>query len=248
MRTAIVDDLSADAETLRELICRWALEQGVALVPSPVVFESGEALLARFAPDTFDVIFLDIYMTGMTGMEAARKIREQDTRCQLIFTTTTREFAVDSYEVGAAFYLVKPFTYKKLAQALTRCGTELLEQSQCVAVPGTADQPPLFLHQITYTEHQGRCVEVHLLGGKTRTISMRQADFAALLLAYPYFCDCMRGILVNLEQVESLMTDHFLLADGTAVPVSRLKYREVREKYLAFTYARMRGGYADGKI
>ena len=123
MRIAIVDDLSTDAEALRKLLCRWASEQGIPLVPSPVILESGEALLAHFAPNAFDIIFLDIYMAGITGMEVARKIRELDTHCQLIFTTTTGEFAVDSYEVGAAYYLVKPFSYNELvsrAKALIR--------------------------------------------------------------------------------------------------------------------------------
>jgi DNA-binding LytR/AlgR family response regulator len=243
MRIAIVDDLSADAEKLREFICRWAQEQGIFLVPAPVVFESGEALLAGFALDSFDVIFLDIYMSGMTGMEAAKKIREQDYACQLIFTTATREFAVDSYDVAAAFYLVKPYSYEKLAQALTRCDAELLEQKQCVMVPGTAGQQPLLLHQITHTEYYGRCVEVHLTSGEKLTVPMRQADFTALLLAYPYFCDCTRGVLVNLEQAENLLADRFLLKNGTSVPVSRLKYQKVREQFLTFTYAQMRGGH-----
>ena len=243
MRIAIADDLSADAGKLREFICRWAREQGIVLVPAPAVFESGEALLAGFAPDTFDVFFLDIYMSGMTGMEGAKKIREQDDACQLIFTTTTKEFAVDSYDVSAAFYLVKPYSYEKLAQALTRCGAKLLEQNQCVMVPGAAGQQPLLLHQITHTEYCGRCVEVHITSGEKITVPMRQADFAALLLDYPYFCDCTRGVLVNFEQVEELLADRFLLKNGTAVPISRLKYREVREQFLAFTYARMRGGH-----
>ena len=243
MRIAIVDDLSADAGKLMGFICRWAQEQGIFLVPAPAVFESGETLLAGFAPNTFDVVFLDIYMSGMTGMEAAKKIREQDDACQLIFTTTTREFAVDSYDVAAAFYLVKPYSYEKLAQALTRCGAEILEQSQCVMVPGAAGQQPLPLHRITHTEYCRRCVEVHLTSGEKLTVPMRQADFAALLLAYPYFCDCTRGVLVNLEQAENLLADRFLLKNGTAVPVSRLKYREVREQFLAFTYAQMRGGH-----
>ena len=68
---------------------------------------------------------------------------------------------------------------------------------------------------------------------------MRQADFAALLLAYPYFCDCTRGVLVNLEQVGNLLADRFLLKNGAAVSISRLKYQKVREQFLAFTYARM---------
>lgn len=54
MRIAIVDDLSTDSEALRKLLCRWASEQGIPLVPSPVILESGEALLAHFAPNAFD--------------------------------------------------------------------------------------------------------------------------------------------------------------------------------------------------
>lgn len=86
-------------------------------------------------------------------------------------------------------------------------------------------------------------MEVHLTSGEKITVSMRQSDFAALLLDYPYFCDCTRGVLVNFEQVEELLADRFLLKNGTAVPISRLKYREVREQFLAFTYARMREGH-----
>ena len=97
-------------------------------------------------------------MTGITGMEVARKIREQDTHCQLIFTTTTGEFAVDSYEVGAAYYLVKPFSYENLTQALSRCSAELLEQSQCVIIPGATEQPPLpsnYLYRIPKSQCRG---------------------------------------------------------------------------------------------
>ena len=70
---------------------------------------------------------------------------------------------------------------------------------------------------------------------------MSQGDFAALLLAFPYFCDCMKGMLVNLEAVDKLLEDRFLLKSGETVPISRLKYRQVRERFLAYTYARVRG-------
>ena len=94
MRIAIVDDLFTDAEALRKFLCRWASEQGIPLVPSPVILESGEALLAHFAPNAFDIIFLDIYMAGITGMEVARKMRELGTQFERRFTTTTGALAV----------------------------------------------------------------------------------------------------------------------------------------------------------
>ena len=70
---------------------------------------------------------------------------------------------------------------------------------------------------------------------------MSQRDFSALLLPYPYFCDCIKGVLVNLEAVDKLLEDRFLLRGGVSIPISRLKYREVREQFLRFSYARVRG-------
>ena len=127
---------------------------------------------------------------------------------------------------------------ERLAQARERCGAKLLEQGQSLPLP---DWDRLYLHPIAYTEFQNRRVVVHNQDSSRREIAMSQGDFAALLLAFPYFCDCMKGMLVNLEAVDKLLEDRFLLKDGGTVPISRLKYRQVRERFLAYTYARVRG-------
>ena len=241
MKVAIVDDWPKDLQRLERQIRRWAEHWQISLVPPPACYSSGEAFLADFAPERFDIVFLDIYMEGLTGMEAARKLREQDTHCRLIFTTSSADFAVDSYEVDAAYYLVKPFSEEKLWAALNRCNTELLEQQQYLTVPDKRGGQRLYLHQIAYTEYERRRVCVHNRDGSLCYIPMNQREFSALLLDYPYFCDCMRGILVNLEAVEQLGEDHFLLRGGQRVPISRLKYREVRERFLNFLYAKARG-------
>lgn len=240
MRVAIVDNLPNDVETLRQGVERWADENRVSLNPPPALFQSGEALMAGFSEGLYDIVFLDIYMDGMTGMEAARKIREKDAACRLIFTTISAAFAVDSYEVDSSYYLVKPYGYEKLCQALGRCDASLLERGQSVNVPGPVKR--LRLHSIAYTEYGSRRVHVHYQNGETFSIPMSQGEFAALLLQYPYFCDCMKGVLVNFEAVDKLMEDHFLLQGGVRIPISRLKYRETREKFLEFSYACTRGG------
>ena len=73
-------------------------------------YESGEIFLeaARKAP--FTAAFLDIYMDGMTGMEAAKKLRKTDTDCLLVFITTSTDHALEGFQVRALHYLVKPFT------------------------------------------------------------------------------------------------------------------------------------------
>lgn len=239
MRIAIVDDAAEDLKALEAGVRRWAEEKGIPLIPPPALFENGEALLDDFARDTYDVIFLDIFMDGIGGMEVARRIRETDSVCRLVFTTASPEFAVESYEVDSSYYLVKPFGSEKLAAALDRCGAAFLERMQSIAVP---DGERLLLHQIAYTEFVSRKVLVHFKDGGQRAINMKQSDFSVLLLQYPYFCDCMKGILVNFEAVEKLTEDSFLLYGGQRAPISRLKYRAVREQFLDYTYTLARGG------
>ena len=243
MRIAVVEDLDADFTVIENFIAEWAGEHQVPLVPASVRFSCGEDFLSSFSAGKFDLIFLDIYMADINGMETARWIRKSDASCQVIFTTTTTDFAVQSYEVGASGYLVKPLTRDKFNQTMNRCRVKSLEHAQSVIVPGEGGKIPLFLHQITYTEYQRRYALVHLQNGDSLKILMRDADFSGLLLEYPYFCSCIRGILVNFEAVSSLSGTHFRLTDGTSVPISRSRYEEVKEQFFSFSFARTRGGH-----
>ncbi len=240
MRIAIAEDKKEDADHLTDGISRWALDHQIPLIPHPVLFADGESLLDQFQAGSYDIIFLDIFMNGINGMETAQAIRKTDPYCRLIFTTISDGYAVDSYDVESSGYLLKPYSYEKLSQALIRCNADLIEQSQYVTVPDKNGIHKLFLHQITWTEYADRQICVHVANGEAQYIRMRQREFASLLLQYPYFCDCMKGILVNLESVENLTENCLRLQDGTVLPVSRLKYPAVRQKYLDFAYSSVR--------
>ncbi len=241
MRIAIVDDLAEDSQKLREDICRWAGETQTPLIPPPALFDSGEALLDNLKENSFDVIFLDIYMKGMNGMDTARLIRKKDQSCRLLFTTLTPDFAVESYDVDSSYYLLKPYTYEKLSSALARCDAAAIEQGQFITIPGRSGEEKLYLHDIVYTEYANRRVNVYMKDGTCCPVAMRQKDFADALLKYPYFCDCIKGMLVNFEMVEQLKKDLFLLRGGMCIPISRLKYQNVRERFLKYSYSQTRG-------
>lgn len=236
MRIAITEDCQDDGICLISGISRWAAEHHIPLVPSPILYQSGEALLEHFSKGTYDIIFLDIFTEGMNGMETARRIRETDDACCLIFVTSSADYAVDSYDVNSAGYLLKPYNYQKLSQALTRCNTGLLEQNQSLTIAGKHGNLKLLLHQIMWTEYVNRQICVHLKDGSEQYIRMRQNEFASMLLTYPYFCDCMKGILVNFEFVKNIQERCFQLEDGHLLPISRLKYRDVHEKFLEYSY------------
>lgn len=234
LRIAILDDISDDRQTLRDYVVRWAEETGVSLNPDPLLVDSGEALLDAFIPDVFDVIFLDIYLGGFNGVETARRIRRLDNRCCLVFSSSSPDFATDSYEVNASWYLIKPYGYEKVKQALDRCSEILLEKARFISVPGQNGQMRLPLHQIAWTEYENRKILVHFKDGSHTYVMLRQGDMASVLLCHPYFCDCMKGLIVNFEAVEKLLDNGFLLQDGHTLPISRLKYRAVRERFLDY--------------
>ena len=105
MRIAIVDDIKAEQEFLGRCLNRYCTEQ---LVPcEAATFDSGSAFIKNGIFD-YDLIFLDIYMPGLNGLDTAARIRETNKDVLLIFTTTSADFAVKSYRVRAFDYLVKP--------------------------------------------------------------------------------------------------------------------------------------------
>lgn len=248
LHIAILDDASADRETLLDYTVRWAEEAGVPLNPSPLLVDSGEGLLNAFVPGLFDVTFLDIYLNGFSGVETARRIRRLDDQCCLVFSSSSPDFATDSYEVNASWYLLKPYSYEKVKQALDRCSQALLEKAHFISVPGQNSQLRLPLHQIAWTEYENRKILVHFKDGSHTYVMLRQGEMAAALLCYPYFCDCMKGLIVNLEAVEQLLDNCFLLRDGHTLPISRLKYRAVREQFLNYSYTQVRDWGGDTRI
>lgn len=242
MRIAIVDDRADDRAKLDASVRRWAELNGVPLTPPPALFESGEAFMSVFLKDMYDVVFLDIYMDGITGMDVARNIRKVDRTVRIIFITTSTEFAVDSYDVDSSYYMVKPYSDEKLAIAFERCGTLLIEKEQSIWLPGAHGKERLVLHNVEYAEYNRRRICVYLMDGGQMTVSMNWNEFAEQMLVYPYFCDCMKGMLVNFEAVEKLTDDSFIMKGGARLPISRLKYRSVREKFFDWSFAQARGG------
>lgn len=108
MRIAIVDDFAAERTLLKDRLTRQLHRRNVQA--DILEYGSGEEFLAAARTQPFTAAFLDIYMNGMTGMEAAKELRKTDAGCLLVFTTTSTDHALEGFQVRALHYLVKPFT------------------------------------------------------------------------------------------------------------------------------------------
>ena len=118
MRLALVDDDAEIRSLLRAYVQRYNTEYGTAI--STYDFTRGSDLLHNYERGVFDVIFLDIEMPGINGMETATQIRRIDDAVALVFVTHLAQFAVQGYEVQASDYIIKPLSYFDFAMKITR--------------------------------------------------------------------------------------------------------------------------------
>lgn len=124
MRIAYCEDEAAQAQLVRTMIEQWAkCRQESAEV---VLFESAEEFLFKNDDFPYDIVFLDIAMRQINGVELARTIRKKDKKLPIAFLTADKAFAIEGYEVHAIRYLLKPITAEKLESFLD----ELLAEQQ----------------------------------------------------------------------------------------------------------------------
>lgn len=115
---AICDDDIDEIKIISTFVSKNIKELNISF--KITVFNEGQDLIEHIssAKENFDIIFLDIYMKASQGIDIARKIREFDEECKIIFITSSREHAIDSYEVRAVYYILKPIDEEKLSTAI----------------------------------------------------------------------------------------------------------------------------------
>lgn len=107
-KVAVVDDDVRESATLKKYLSDYAEEEGVEINVS--AYSDGAAFLDGFK-SVFDIVFMDIDMPNLDGLNAARKLRETDGDVVLIFVTNLAQYAIKGYEVNALDYLLKPLSY-----------------------------------------------------------------------------------------------------------------------------------------
>lgn len=236
MKIALVDDDALTRERLAGLISRqlFAMDDYTHRIDR---YESGEEFLSLWSAGSHDLIVLDIFMGGMLGIDVARKVRESDRDARIVFCTSSNDFACESYEVGAHYYLHKPFTEESIKRMLDRLDIEILELIRAVTLP---DGQAIVLRNILYTQYSGHTVEIHSKKRDTIRSRLTQGELETLLCEQPYLYCCSKGVIVNFHEVERMGDDTFTLSDGSVVPISRRKAKAVSDAYTRFRFEKMR--------
>ena len=199
-RIAIVEDEAAVREQLAGYVQRYTRQYGTQF--EVTMFTDGVEILEDYRP-VYDIIFLDVEMQHLDGMETARRIRELDNDVLLIFITNMAQYAIKGYAVGALDYVLKPVPYFAFSQQLQKAVNQLAKRTRhYLAVPVDGGMRRLDAATIYYIESEGHRVHFYTEDGDFSAPGALKA--LEEKLAGRLFARCNNGYLVNLAQVSGV--------------------------------------------
>ncbi|MEG0780747.1 MAG: LytTR family DNA-binding domain-containing protein [Oscillospiraceae bacterium] len=231
MRIALCDDEAEELARLEKLVRADCCQRQLPIQLD--CFLDGETLLAA---GEYDIAFLDICMQGMDGMAAARQLPD----CQLVFTTTSPEYAVEAFGLNAAHYLLKPLTAEAVTEAMARCLARMEEPpARIIEMKTNAGLVPLPMSHIVYAEVFNKVSVIHTEQNELQTYT--SLDALLEQLDGESFLKVQRSFVVNLHYVESFLADRVVLRGGTEIMLSRSNRGELKKKYQQFLFHLARG-------
>ena len=230
LKVCVVEDSRSDAQVMRRSLERYGSEKGVGMTISWFA----NAMEFVGAGQVYDLVFLDIDLPGINGMELAGLIRAYDTETAIIFVTNLAQYAVQGYEVSALDFVLKPISYYNFAMRMDKVmrlvrrkagGHVVIESRDQVRVVSYDDLVYVTVsnHKLSFSVAGDAPVEAR---GSLKSIEGRFADGPFVLIS--------SSCLVNMNYVRSYRGNSLLLTTGEELFFSRPKRREATEKIAAF--------------
>lgn len=236
IKVAFCDDDLSVLKELSVLMERYRVERNQDITYA--AFHSPLELLSEVERGTrLDIIFLDVLMPGQDGISAAREIRKYDTSVKIIYLTSSSEYAVDSYEVGAYFYQLKPIWqesfYRLMDSVLRECRKN---EKNSLILRCKTGITRLELDKLKYCEVTGRNLLLHKEDGEVLDSVGKLDDLCEQLKDYECFVRCHRSYMINMDYVKSISNKAVILSDGTQIPIPHGKYSELKDKFFSYFF------------
>ena len=232
MLIGVCDDSSLDRDIIADFLGNYLSEKGIE--HSINIYENGSNLIYDVQDGTLlDVIFLDIYLeNGEMGIEVARKLRQNNYCGKIVFLTASADFAIDSYEVEASGYLLKPHSYEKLCSVMDRIVKNITSDVKTynISVRGGIVRIP---HKnITYIEsNNSKCI-LHTSKNEEYTVYKRLSEIEQELND-SCFLRCHQSFLVNMNYIQRADKE-FTLINGDTVSIRQRNLKAIKQVYLNY--------------
>ena len=223
IKIAVVDDLQQDRDKLGECIGQFfdAHKDGAAKNVTARVhnYASAEDFLPTYEPGKFDLVFLDICMNEMDGIELAGKLREADAHLLIVFQTTERAYAFDAFPVHPFDYLIKPCRQDEVGAVLKEALRVLEAGDPEIEVNAIRAKFKVPLRSIVAVSSQGHNTELSLTNKQSMTTTESFKAISSKIENDKRFLTINRGVIINMDHVLAPEGDVMKMQDGSTYPI-----------------------------
>lgn len=234
LKIALCDDDINYLKSTAKLLETWSRESDFPMELD--CFDNGDDLLSKHEAGPYDIIFLDIVMPLLSGMDTAKELRNLDKSVKIIFLTSSPEFALNAYSVRALDYILKPVPYEKLKEVLKECMDLLHKEPAHVTLKTAGGYQKIYLHDIEYLEAQNKRVLFYLVDGDSLEVLQSLHSFEKELPDSTGFFKCHRSYLVNLKNVRHFTNIELTTKSGRQIPIARGFGKPFQDAYFALMF------------
>ena len=234
MKIGICDDEACFIERTRDLLEQWGQQNNIAM--TVLQFSNGDDLIQAQQTVCMDLILLDVIMPLLNGMDTARELRAKNQKVPIIFLTSSRDFAVDSYDVRAFHYLIKPVADSAFFKVMDDFYASLDKKKETFFARIAGGGCNITLEDAELLEAQNKEVVVYLSNGTQIEIRELFSECADIFTPDKGFFRCHRSYIVNMRYIEQFTKTQIITKSGIAIPVSRSNYVAFKETYFAYMF------------
>lgn len=230
---ALCDDEPTELHTMERMLRSYP---GHSIKDTLAVrqFERADALLFAIEQESYvpDLIFLDIYMPTLSGLEAAKKLDEMDLPCRIVFLTSSKDHALEAFELNVLHYLVKPVSEESLFAAVDRALAQFEKDSSRYLFFQTGNQlRRIAADNIVYCEAQRKMQCVFLKNGEQLILHITMSKLYEMLAAHQEFVRAGVSYIVNLKHIDRLGSQMLQLDNGEEIYLPRGSYKTLSDRY-----------------
>lgn len=234
MNIVICDDQTNELENMKQIVSEYAKVHSELLIKITCFLNPLDMLDYISQNGAPDIALLDICMPGVLGTEVAKELQSKgEDNTDIIFLTTSSDFAVEAFALHVNDYLTKPFTKERLSDTLDRI-IEKRNKRLYVPVVCGREIHRIDLYQVLYMESKNHNVEIHLKSGKNIKTHTTLADMKNLFSDVKGFISVGASYIVNLRCVQSILQTELIMINGQNIPVPRRLRNDVKEQYFDF--------------